>query len=45
MSDLCTCSSEIIIDTGISKAMSPTLRSFVAMAPLPAPSTPLGSIK
>lgn len=29
----------MMADTGISRAMSPTFRSSVAMAPLPAPST------
>lgn len=38
MSDLCTSSSVMIIEIGNSNAMSPTLKSSIAIAPLPAPS-------
>lgn len=39
MSDSCKSSPDMMIDTGISSAVSPTFRSSLAMAPLPAPLT------
>lgn len=39
MSDSRASSSEIINEVGISRAVSPTLRSLIAIAPLPAPLT------
>lgn len=40
MSDSCKNSPDMMTDSGTSRAISPTFRSSLAMAPLPALSTP-----